>query len=42
MQVLPGYLQEEIVFSAVQKQKLVGRILEALGTLSLRQAKAGE
>jgi hypothetical protein len=37
--VLPAYLQDEIIFSATQKQKLVGRIMEALGTFSLRQAR---
>ena len=38
-QVLPGYLREEIVFTATEKQKLVGRILEALGTLTMRAAR---
>jgi len=38
MQVLPDYLREEINFTPAQKQKLVGRIMEALGNFSLRQA----
>ncbi|CAL8467543.1 g7081 [Coccomyxa elongata] len=37
--VLPGYLHEEIIFAATQKQKLVGRIMEALGTFTIRQAR---
>lgn len=42
VQVLPGYLHEEIIFAATQKQKLVGRIMEALGTFTLRQARDGK
>ena len=42
MQMLPGYLTEEIVFSAAQKQKLVGRIMEAVGTYTLRHAEQGQ
>lgn len=42
VQVLPKYLREEITFSASQKQKLVGRIMEALGTFSLTQANGGQ
>ncbi|EIE24541.1 hypothetical protein COCSUDRAFT_46844 [Coccomyxa subellipsoidea C-169] len=40
--VLPGYLHEEIIFAAMQKQKLVGRIMEALGTFTLREARDGK
>ena len=40
--MLPEYLREEIVFSAAQKQKLVGRIMEALGTCTLRAARAAQ
>ena len=42
VQVLPDYLKEEITFTAMHKQKLVGRIMEALGTLSIRQARGGQ
>ena len=42
VQVVPDYLKEEITFVATHKQKLVGRIMEALGTLSIRQARAGQ
>jgi len=38
--VLPLYLHSEIMFAASQRPKLLARIMDALGSSALRNARA--
>lgn len=40
VQAMHDYLREEICFQAHERQKLVGRVMEVLGTCMQRAARA--